>query len=462
MPEKSMSDLSNDELGDRIQELSAHIAAATYRFLRLLAEFDRRRGWAEWGTKSCAHWLSWRCGIDLGAAREKVRVARALDDLPMICEAFSRGELSYSKVRAITRIATPQTEDELLTLARAGTANHVEKVVRGYRRSLAYDLAATNKEYAERHLDVSYDADGSVIIRAKLPSEDGALVAKAIAKLQDEIAARHRVPGSMPGRSQPPMDRADALVELCRRELNGDERKRSTAERYQVFIHVDADAVKGLPGMSFVQDGSGVASETVRRMLCDGSLIGVVRDREGNVLDLGRKTRTISAALRRALHLRDHGCTFPGCTNDHFLDAHHAQHWIAGGETKLDNLVLLCPFHHRLVHEGGYSMQWTPTGEPVFLRPDGRVVECTAVNIVSSDVERDNAKLGLEITPETPVAQWLGEGCNYNAAIEVLMRKNGEGRYADISAETLLDIPTYMKEDELARAEGFILTREGY
>jgi hypothetical protein len=441
MPE-TMSDLSNDELGDRICELAAHIAAATYRFLRLLAEFDRRQGWGHWGIKSCAHWLSWRCGIDLGAAREKVRVARALDMLPAICDSFSRGELSYSKVRAITRIATPETENDLLILARSGTANHVEKVVRGYRRSVAYDLAQANADYAERYLDISYDEDGSIVIKAKLPREDGALVAKAIRKLQDEIAERNRVPESTPGWSQPPIDRADALVELCRRELDGDERQRSTADRYQIFVHVDAETLRGRPGMSFLQDGSGLASDTVRRLLCDSSYIGVMRDKEGNVLDLGRKTRSISASLRRALNLRDHGCIFPGCTNDHFVDAHHVQHWTAGGETKLSNLVLLCPFHHRLVHEGGFAMQWSADGSPVFLRPDGREITLPRPRFDDSRaIERVNEALGLRIDAETPRAQWGGEGCNYNAAIEGLMRKNKAGRYAevdeDVSAETL-------------------------
>jgi hypothetical protein len=130
----SIDSIPLDELGDRICELSAHIAAAEYRWLRLLSAFDRRQGWAPWGCRSCAHWLNWRCGLDLRSAREKVRVARALDDLPVVCEAFSRGEVSYSKVRAITRIATPQTENDLVMFARHGTTAHVEKIVRSYRR----------------------------------------------------------------------------------------------------------------------------------------------------------------------------------------------------------------------------------------------------------------------------------------------------------------------------------------
>ena len=122
-----------DRLGDEIAVLSAHLDAATARLLALIREFDARGGWGN-GFQSCAHWLSWRIGLDLGAAREKVRVARALATLPLLSDALARGELSYTKVRAITRVATPETEVRLLAVARAGTAEYVERIVRGWRR----------------------------------------------------------------------------------------------------------------------------------------------------------------------------------------------------------------------------------------------------------------------------------------------------------------------------------------
>ena len=122
-----------DRLGDQIAELSAHLEAATARLLALIREFDARGGWAN-GFRSCAEWLAWRVSLDLGAARERVRVARALGTLPVLAEALAQGELSYAKVRALTRIATPETEARLLGVGRAGTAAHVESIVRGWRR----------------------------------------------------------------------------------------------------------------------------------------------------------------------------------------------------------------------------------------------------------------------------------------------------------------------------------------
>src|SRR5262249_5147578 len=122
-----------ERLGDEIAVLSAHLQAATARLLDLIREFDAREGWNT-GFRSCAHWLSWRAGLDLGAAREHVRVARALGSLPMLADALARGEVSYAKVRAVTRVATAETEDRLLAVARSGTAEHVERIVRGWRR----------------------------------------------------------------------------------------------------------------------------------------------------------------------------------------------------------------------------------------------------------------------------------------------------------------------------------------
>src|SRR5437870_7083474 len=136
-----------DSLGNEIAELSAHLDAATARLLDLIREFDARGGWNN-GFSSCAAWLSWRVGIDIGAARERVRVAHALETLPQLAQALARGELSYAKVRALTRVATPETEERLLAVGRAGTADHVERIVRGWRRM---DLKAEAAEDARRY-----------------------------------------------------------------------------------------------------------------------------------------------------------------------------------------------------------------------------------------------------------------------------------------------------------------------
>jgi len=136
-----------EQLGDRIAELSAHLDAATARLLDLIREFDAREGWSN-GFRSCAHWLSWRVGLDLGAARERVRVARALATLPRIAASLARAEISYAKARAITRVATPATEERLLTVAQTGTAEHVERIVRGWRH---VDRVAEARESRQQH-----------------------------------------------------------------------------------------------------------------------------------------------------------------------------------------------------------------------------------------------------------------------------------------------------------------------
>src|SRR5258705_4715546 len=163
-----------DRLGDQIAELSAHLDAATARLLDLIREFDARGGWNT-GFSSCAAWLSWRVGFAPGAARGHVRVARALGTLPLLSHALARGELSYAKVRELTRVATPETEERLLTVGRAGTAAHVERIVRGWRRT---DAKAEDQEAARHHagraLHVYPDEDGMVKIRGRLTPEVGA------------------------------------------------------------------------------------------------------------------------------------------------------------------------------------------------------------------------------------------------------------------------------------------------
>ena len=176
-----------EALGETIAALAAGLHAATYELLVLLREFDARGGWNN-GCLSCAHWLHWRSGIDLGAAREKVRVARALVQLPAVCEAMRRGRISFAKVRAITRVATPDTEAALLDLALAGTAAHVERVVRAWRRIDA-TVAVRQEEarHLSRNLSTWVDEDGMVVIRRRLTPELGAVVLRALEAAGDRL-----------------------------------------------------------------------------------------------------------------------------------------------------------------------------------------------------------------------------------------------------------------------------------
>src|SRR5215510_4392752 len=184
-----------DRLGDEIAELSAHLDAATARLLALIREFDARGGWNT-GFRSCAHWLSWRVGLDPGAARERVRVARALGTLPLLAQALGRGELSYAKVRALTRVATPETEARLLAVGRAGTAAHVERIVRGWRR---VDRKAEAREAKQRHisrrLHIRHDEDDMVVVTGRLEPEVGALLVQALAAAREMLYPRARKTG---------------------------------------------------------------------------------------------------------------------------------------------------------------------------------------------------------------------------------------------------------------------------
>ena len=311
-----------DRLGDEIAELSAHLDAATARLLDLIREFDARGGWNS-GFRSCAAWLSWRVGLDLGAARERVRVARALGTLPLLAEALARGELSYAKVRALTRVATPETEARLLGVGRAGTAAHVERIVRGWRW---VDRRAEARETALRHasraLRVYQDEDGMVVVRGRLEPEVGALLMQALAAARETLYQRARVADGEAGRGNvsaetPSMAQrqADALALLAETALHHGLDPGAPGERYQVVVHVDAPVLADpeQPGQSVLEDGARVSAETSQRLACDASRVVMRHDEDGRVVEIGARTRTIPPALRRALHHRDRGCRFPGC-----------------------------------------------------------------------------------------------------------------------------------------------------
>jgi hypothetical protein len=340
-----------NELRDEITKLAGHLNAANYRFLKLIAEFDRREGWVDNATQSCAHWLNWQCGIDLGAAREKVRVARALDNLPRISAAMERGEISYSKARAITRVACSGTEETLLMIARHGTAHHVEKMVTGFRRAKdAEELSRESLQQLERTVSYSFDANGSLILRACLPAETGALVLKALEvamkeiptdQVQESLRDNHCVTDPDTGektirvKSVPSARRADALRVVAESFLQQEADRCNGTDTHQVVVHVAAETLRDQSaGYCEFEDGPAMSAETARRLACDASVVALIEDEDGEPLNVGRKTRTISSPLRRLLNARDKGCRFPGCTNTRHVDAHHIKHWANGGETK--------------------------------------------------------------------------------------------------------------------------------
>jgi hypothetical protein len=411
-----------DRLGDQIAELSAHVTAATARLLDLIREFDARDGWNT-GFRSCAAWLSWRVGLDLGAARQKVRVARALGALPRLAQAFARGELSYAKVRALTRVATPETEERLLKIGRAGTAHQVECIVRGWRRvDRQAEARETARQHASRALHVYPDDDGTVVVRGRLTPEAGALLLRALA------AGREALYPKVHGDDAPTMaqQQADALTLLAETALHHELDPGAPGERYQVVVHVDAPVLADpeQPGQSVLEDGMRVSAETSRRLACDASRVVMLHDAEGRLLEIGARTRTIPPALRRALRHRDRGCRFPGCGLP-FGQGHHLRHWAQGGSTTLSNLALLCRRHHRAVHEEGYQVERQPDGELQFRCPNGRILpEAPPPHEVPGDavdaLRAHHDAQGLHLNARTAMSGWLGEPLDVGWVIDVL------------------------------------------
>jgi hypothetical protein len=422
-----------ERLGDAIAELSAHLEAATASLLALVREFDARGGWNT-GFRSCAAWLSWRVGLDLGAARERVRVSRALGTLPALAEGLARGELSYAKVRALTRVATPETEGRLLAVGRAGTAAHVERIVRGWRR---VDRQAEGREAARQHagraLHVYRDEDGTVVLRGRLTPEVGALLLRALDAARETLYQRRRATEAVLPLGDPAsaaltraQQQADALALLAETALHHELDPGAPGERYQVVVHVDAAVLADpdQPGQSVLEDGPHVSAETSRRLACDASRVVMRHDPDGQVVEVGARTRTIPPALRRALQHRDRSCRFPGC-HVRVGQGHHVRHWAQGGPTTLSNLALLCRRHHRTVHEEGYQIERMPDGALQFRRPNGWLVpEVPPLAAVPADpvgalVARHAAE-GLRLDARTGCPKWLGERLDVGRAIGVL------------------------------------------
>lgn len=376
----NLKDQRAGKLAEEITALYGLITAATYDLLAKIREFDRDELWAGPGLASCAHWLNWQCGIGMNAAREKVRVARALGDLPKISEAFRLGEVSFSKVRAMTRVATPDNEDYLLMIARHGTANHVEQLIRGYRRAVRLnDAGSAEQQHATRSFNYHWDCDGSLVFKGRLPAEVGAMLMNAlqasIDRKEKEVTAV--TPSDSEDRCHESLSqrRADAIAEMSETYLASGPSSSSSADRYQVMLHVYPEGKTfAEPSATHIEDGPDVTAETSRRICCDTSVTQLIEDEEDEPLSIGRKSRVIPAAMRRALRSRDRQCRFPGCTHKHFIDGHHIRHWADGGETSLDNLVQLCRYHHRLVHEGGYCCEKNDEGTVVFRDREGQLV----------------------------------------------------------------------------------------
>lgn len=399
--------LSLDDLENRLCCLAARIAAAECEFLELLAEFDARQGWGASGMKSSAHWLSWRTGMRLGAARERLRVARSLRSLPLVREAFAAGRLSYCKVRALSRVATPPTEPDLVDLALGATGAQLERIVRAWRTCLQAEGSASS--HIRRGWGRREEDDGSVVFTLRVAPEDAAIVDAAVEAARYGVVDGEGRPVETPeesvlaaavgheaGDHGAPTRRAgaDAVLLIVESFLATGPRG-APGDSTHVLIHADLKALDeaagaasaaaerlvgtaveqrsrvGAPAGCRTESGATLSASTVLRMMCTSTSQVMVHAADGRPLDLGRSQRHASKRQRRALRTRDGSCRFPGCTRRRRLIPHHVTWWSRGGPTDMDNLLLLCPSHHRAVHELGYVVVALGRGRFTFHRPDG-------------------------------------------------------------------------------------------
>lgn len=400
---------------DRLIEGAGQMAAAQCAWLLELAGLDAYPSADLSEFASTAAWLSWSCGVQSQLAKEYVLVARALRGLPKITEEFSRGRLSYSQVRLVVRVATEPTEQTLIYIARNCSIAQLAHVVGVYRSVLEAE-ADERARHRRRALHTWFDADGFFVLRGRFCPEAGALVDAALRRAMESLPQAESAEAEDPYGAR----QADALVCVVRQNAQTPTGKSPGPE---IVVYTHLETLAGSAGDSSLGNGVALAPSTALRLSCDAALVALIEDWEGTPLSVGRRARTIPVGMRRALSARDRGCRFPGCLHTRYLDGHHVKHWAHGGETRLDNLLELCSFHHRLVHEGGYSVKPCDSGFE-FFRSDGSVV---------STVKTFTADFTPESWPPSPVephaicSEWLGDRLNMQYVIGALVEPQSHG-----------------------------------
>jgi hypothetical protein len=420
--------LSDDDFADEIVTWSGRIAAGEARLLELVAEFNARQAWGGSGLLSCAHWLTWRTGLAPGAAREKVRVARALRELPEVMAAFGAGRLSFSQVRAITRVATTEDQQRWIDCARWSTAAQLERLVRGIRRARSIEEAKADPQRAafEMRTRTWYDDDGNLVITIKLPAEQGVIVTTALEGVRAELAAAAEVcvqaPGDLPAETVQDVSAetpslADAMLEMARRTLGS---QPSAGAKADLVAQVDP-----LSGWGRLRDGELLPPTSLVRVLRtlpgrDGTLrLRALTAADRRAHDAVRSRRDVPAPLRTMLGAIDgERCRFPGCTRHRTLHAHHVVYWSAGGSTDLDNLVLVCSRHHTLIHAQGFRLQLDPDRRLLVATADGVPIQPHPVLPWRCATELD-ASIGPDVLPPDLVDAHL----DLRYAVSVLMQQ---------------------------------------
>lgn len=400
-----LTELSDGEVETELLGMAGQLAAGQCRFLQLLAMYDRRGTWCGPGLRSCAHWLCWRAGMSLRTAHEHVRVAHALESLPKLTEAFAAGRVSYSKVRAITKVATPDTEDDWLYLALAGTAAHIDRLVRLTRQC----STPAAEQTARRGLDTYWDDDGTLVVRARLTAEQGARLQAALDAHTPEPRSAEHTPD--PDQPLDPVSarRADALAAVVEAALGDTDREGLNSERVDLVVHVKTATNTAEVDRS----GPGLPRSTWQRIACNARIVALLTDRHDNPLYLGRRHRLVRGRLLQAVRARDHDqCRFPGCTNRR-VDVHHIVHWLHGGKTEITNVILVCRAHHTLIHDHGYQIHHVD-GSFEFRYPTG-----TPIPAAGAPLTGDPARFRSRADTLTPT--WLGETLDHNLILPALL-----------------------------------------
>jgi hypothetical protein len=354
-------DRSDAEFAARADALHSRISGAQRDLLRLIAEGDRRELWRNSGARDMAHWISIRYGISDWKARRWIAAAHALEGLPRLSEAFSSGELGMDKVVELARFATAETEARLIRWAMGVSCACIRR-----KGDVAARQAIEEAQDADRSRFLSwwYFDDGRRFgLEGELPAAQGAVVAKALERLADELPAMPGEEGVVCADAR----RADALVALCSSGIATD----ADPDRATVVVHAQLDALVSEGRGCELEGGGVIHPQTARRLLCTGRVQAVIEDEAGRPVGLGRTSREPSAWMMRHLRYRDHECRFPGCGARRFTQAHHIVWWERGGPTDLDNLVLVCTFHHKLVHEYGWAVSRDADDAVRWFRPDG-------------------------------------------------------------------------------------------
>jgi len=365
---------SDDEVFGDLEELERASRVIEAERARRLVEVERRGAFAFDGALSMTAWWSDRVGISRAVASAHVRVARALHEMPQTLRALSDGEISSAAVALLIDAREACVEDfaaaepMLVDAARSLSVAQLKLAVAYWRERVdARADEAHERRFGRRRLFVSPLLDGMVRVDGDLDPETGSVLMTALSAVCDADArTREDVDERTPAQR-----RADALGEICRQWLDTSARPVVAGERPHVVVTMDLEALESRAGRRCELDGTGaIDGESARRLACDANVTRLIVDAASEPLDVGRTTKVVSTALRRAVIARDGGCRFPGCERPPgWCDAHHVRHWADGGETALANLVLLCRPHHRLVHRGfGVEMQ---DGRPRFSRPDG-------------------------------------------------------------------------------------------